>query len=144
MTALENTKLNAQGTVSDPKDFGEGGGEHRKSVLASTALIVVLLSSTNLSPAVFGVSVSVPMLWILLGLAHVYFFVMWRLTAPIESDSDKRFWNWQGIVRQATWGGTSGFPGKTKVQIIFIRALPIWAFLIGCGGIVIGLYIHCP
>ena len=126
MAQLDNLKLSAQGTVTDPKDFSDGGGDHRKSVLASTALIVVLLASKDLKPTVFGVSVSVSMLWICLGLAHMYFFTMWRLTTNIEADKEKRFWNLWGLWKQAVMGGTRGFPGKTKAQLFFIRALPIW------------------
>ena len=104
MAQLDNVKLSAQGTVTDPKDFSEGGGDHRKSVLASTALIVVLLASKDLKPTVFGVSVSVSMLWICLGLAHMYFFTMWRLTTNIEADKEKRFWNLWGLWKQAVMG----------------------------------------
>ena len=128
-----------RGTVTDPKDFSEGGGDHRKSVLASTALIVVLLNATKLDPTIFGVQVSIPALWLILGVAHVYFFLMWRITTVVEADSEKRFWNLHGLWKQAVTGGTSGFPGKTKAQLIFIRALPIWAFAVGFGGVVYGL-----
>jgi hypothetical protein len=128
--------------VTGPKDFSEGGGDHRKSTLATTALILALLMSTNLKPQVFGVEVSVPALWAFLGLAHVYFFIMWRLTTTIEAESENRFWNLKGLWKQATASGTRGFPGKTKAQLLFIRALPIWAFLIGIVGIVYGLWAH--
>jgi len=142
MTELQDAKLSARGTVTDPKDFSEGGGDHRKSVLASTALIIVLLNATTLDPTVFGVHVPVPALWLFLGLAHIYFFAMWRLMTVVEADSEKRFWNLRGRWKQATIGGTSGFPGKTKAQLIFIRALPIWAFVVGFGGVVYGLCTH--
>lgn len=142
MTALGDTKVVALGTVTEPKDFSDSGSEHRRSVLASTALITVLLTSKNLKPAVFGVDVSVPMLWVFLGAGHLYFFVMWRLTAPIEADSDKRFWNVKGLWKQAIAGGTSSFPGKTKAQLLLIRALPIWAFLGGLVGVAYGFYTY--
>lgn len=143
MAALEDTKAVILGTVTEPKDFSDSGSEHRRSVLASTALIAVLLTSKNLKPAVFGVEVSVPMLWLLLGLGHLYFFVMWRLTAPIEADSEKRFWNLKGLWKQAIAGGTRGFPGKTKAQLLLIRALPVWAFLAGLMGVAYGFYAYC-
>lgn len=139
MPALEGVKSDIRVTNTEPKDFSESGGDHWKSVIASTALIVVLLTSTEFKPALFGVAVSVPTLWLLLGVAHIYFFVMWRLTANIESDKEKRFWNVRGLWKQATAGGTAGFPGKTKAQLLFIRALPIWAFVIGIVGVVYGL-----
>lgn len=142
MAALESPKSEIRLTTTDPKDFSESGGDHRKSVLASTALIVVLLSSTELKPILFGVAVSVPTLWLLLGVAHTYFFVMWRLTSNIESDQEKRFWNWRGLWKQAMTSGTAGFPGKTKAQLLLIRALPIWAFLIGTVGVAYGLLRH--
>ena len=138
----DQATISMHGKVTDPKDFSEGGGDHRKSVLASTALIVVFLTSSKLEPAVFGVQVSVPVLWLLLGLGHVYFFMMWRLTTMIEADSDKRFWNLKGLSKQAIASGTKGFPGKTKAQLLFIRALPIWAFMAGLLGILYGLWTH--
>lgn len=143
MVAHDTMTVSAHGTVTDPKDFSEGGGDHRKSLLASSALIAVLLTSTDLKPTVFGVSVSVPMLWACLGLAHIYFFTMWRLTTIIEADQEKHFWNMRGLWKQAILGGTNGFPGRTKAQLFFIRALPIWAFVIGCFGVVYGLIRYC-
>ena len=134
------TEISAKirGTVSDPPDFNEGGAQHRKSVLASAALVLVLLLSSSLKPALFGVAVPVGVLWMGLTVAHIYFFVMWRLTAPIENDKDKKFWNISGLLRQAFLRGTGKFPGKTKAQILFLRALPIWAFLVGLIGIAVG------
>ena len=113
----------ATGTFTAPPDFKEGGKEHRKSVLASTSLIVVLLTAENLKPALFGVEVSVQLLWFFLAVGHVYFFVMWRVTSPIEMDTDKRFWNFDGMWKQATLRGTGDFPGKTKAQLILIMKL---------------------
>jgi len=132
----------AHGTVTDPKDFAEGGSEHRKGIIANTSFIIVLLSASKLKPALFGIEVSVPALWVLIGISHIYFFTMWRITAPIESDSDKRFWNIQGLYKQAFLGGTKNFPGKTKAQLFFIRALPIWAFIAGLFGVVCGLHLY--
>lgn len=134
--------MSAQGTVTDPKDFSEGGSEHRKAIIANAALIVVLLSSTTLKPQLLGISVSVPILWLLVGVSHIYFFCMWRLTATIESDVEKNFWNLKGLAKQAVIGGTKEFPSKTKAQLFFIRALPIWAFIGGLIGVVYGLALH--
>jgi len=132
----------AHGTVTDPKDFSEGGSEHRKGIIANTSLIVVLISATELKPVLLGVTVSVPVLWVLIGISHLYFFAMWRITAPIEADSEKHFWNVRGLYKQAFLGGTKGFPGKTKAQLFFIRALPIWTFVIGLLGVFYGLFRH--
>ncbi len=134
--------VSGQGTVTDPRDFSEGGGEHRKGIIASTSLIAVLVSSTELKPVLLGIIVSVPVLWILIGISHLYFFAMWRITAPIEADSEKHFWNIRGLYKQAFLGGTKGFPGKTKAQLFLIRALPIWAFIAGVFGVFYGLYRH--
>ncbi len=66
---------------------------------------------------------------------------MWRLTAVIEDDMDNNFWNIKGLWKQASVGGRKNSPGKVKAQVWFIRALPIWAFLLGFLGIVYGLYV---
>jgi len=137
------TTLNASGTVSDPPDFGEGGQEYRRNILASTSLIFVLLLSTSLEPELFGVKIPVSVMWCFLGISHIYFFLMWRLTSPIDSDQNKSFLNIRGLWRQAMAGGIKGFPGKTKAQILLIRSLPIWAFTLGLLGIVRGLYLSC-
>ena len=129
-------------TVTDPPDFSEGGSDYRKGIIGSTSLIVVLLSATELTPEVFGIEVWVPVLWILVCVSHIYFFAMWRLTASIEADTEKRFWNIRGLCKQAFIGGTKGFPGKTKAQLFFIRALPIWAFIVGLFGVFCGLYFY--
>jgi len=136
-------KVTGSGTakVSDPPDFEEGGREYRRNILVSTSLTVVLLTSTSLKPALFGVEISVSVMWLFLGISHIYFFLMWRLTAPIGQDREKTFWNIKGLYRQAIAGGTKGFPGKTKAQILLIRALPIWAFIIGMIGILYGFYL---
>ena len=128
------------GKFSDPGDFHEGGQDHRKSVLATSALIVVLSASSSLKPGLFGVSLSPLVMWVLISIGHLYFFVMWRLTAPVESDGDRRFWNLRGLWRQAFCRGTREFPGKTKAQLFFIRALPIWAFIVGVVGIGYGIW----
>ena len=134
--------VSARATVMDPSDFSEGGSEHRKGIIANTSLIVVLISATELKPILLGVTVSVPVLWLLIGISHLYFFAMWRITAPITSDSEKRFWNIKGLYRQAFLVGTKGFPGKTKAQLFFIRALPIWAFVTGLLCVFFGLFRH--
>ena len=126
------------GTVTDPKDFSEGGSEHRKAIIANTSLIVVLISSTKLEPALLGIEVSIPTLWSLVSLTHIYFFCMWRLTATIEADTKKNFWNFRGLYKQAFLGGSKEFPSKTKAQLFFLRALPIWAFVGGIAGIIYG------
>jgi hypothetical protein len=131
--------VKATGTVSDPPDFGEGGREYRRNILASTSLVFVLLLSSPFQPELFSIKVPVTVMWAFLAISHMYFFLMWRLTAPIESDVEKRFLNLEGLFRQALLGGTKGFPGKTKAQIILIRALPIWAFTVGLFGIFYGL-----
>jgi len=116
---------------TEPADFNEGGSEHRKALLGNTALILVLIFAVTDSPTIFGVQVPVPLLWLILLVGQCYFFLMWRLTGPVESDSEKRFWNIGGLHKQAMLKGVRDFPGKTKAQLFLIRALPIWGFLIG-------------
>jgi len=134
--SAESLKL----TVNDPKDFEEGGSEHRRALIANGSLILVLALASKLEPKVLGIEVSVPVLWLLIGVAHIYFFTMWRLTAPVEADSKKLFWNIRGLYKQAMLGGTKGFPGKTKAQLAFIRAMPIWVFLLGFLGVMYGFF----
>ncbi|MDR4515619.1 hypothetical protein [Nitrosomonas sp.] len=126
--------------VTDPPDFGEGGREYRRNILISTSTTVVLILSSSLKPELFGIEIPIATMWLLLGVAHVYFFIMWRLTCTIESDKEKRFWNIRGLVKQALIAGTKGFPGKTRAQVFFIRALPIWAFILGVLGISLGYW----
>ena len=135
----EGDKTSVQLKVTDPPDFGEGGREYRRNILVSTSLTIVLLMSPSLKPELFGVVVSVPIMWSCLGVSHIYFFLMWRLTSIIESDKEKQFLNFYGLYKQAIASGTKGFPGKTKAQIILIRSLPIWAFILGLFGILYGL-----
>ena len=118
-------------SVTDPPDFSEGGSIHRKSIIGSFAVIVLLNFAHEIRPEVIGIKVQEPVMWTALLIGHSYFFTMWRLTAHIENDVDKAFFNWSGIWKQATLGGTAGFPSKTKMQIMLIRALPIWAFALG-------------
>jgi len=125
---------------TEPEDFDEGRKEHRRGVIASTGLILVLLMSTSLEPVLFGVTVSVPIMWLSLGVVHLYFFAMWRLTTSIEQDTEERFWNLKGMWKQATLGFMKGMPGKKKAQHILIRSLPIWAFVVGFLGVLYGLY----
>ena len=136
--SIESVQL----TVHDPKDFQEGGSEHCRALIANGALIIVLLLASKLEPEVLGIEVSVPILWVLIGVAHIYFFTMWRLTAPVEADKENHFWNIRGLYKQAVLGGTKGFPGKTKAQLVFIRAMPIWVFLLGLLGVLYGFYTH--
>ena len=124
--------------VTDPVDFNEGGKEYRRNLLGTTSLVVLLLSACTLEPKLLGVELSKKSMWLFLGVAHVYFFIMWRLTSIVEQDGEKKFWNIRGLLRQAFAWGTKGFPGKTKAQILLIRALPIWAFLVGLVGVVYG------
>jgi len=140
IAVMSQVTMSAIGKVTDPKDFSQGGSEHRKGIITNTSLIAVLISATELKPSLLGISVSVPVLWCLIGIAHLYFFTMWRITAPIEADSKKRFWNVRGLCKQAFLGGTKGFPGKTKAQLFLIRALPIWAFILGLLSVFYGLY----
>ena len=95
--------------------------------------------SSALKPSIFGIEVSVHLMWVCLIIAHLYFFVMWRLTSSIEGDSEKKFFNLRGIWKQAVAGGTKAFPGKTKAQLLLIRALPIWIFIFGLAGMAYGL-----
>ncbi|NRQ44496.1 hypothetical protein HRH59_18305 [Rheinheimera sp. YQF-2] len=137
MNGSENVKR--QQYAPSPPDFNEGGSEYRRNLLLSTSIAIVLLLSTSLNPEVLGIKVPENVMWSLLGLAHVYFFVMWRLTAVVEGDMDKKFWNFKGLYVQAFGLGRPNSPGKVKAQIFFIRSLPIWAFFIGLISISIGL-----
>ncbi|WP_020408914.1 hypothetical protein [Hahella ganghwensis] len=131
-------------TYTPPPDFSEGGREYRRNILGSSSLIAVLLFSDSLKPAIFGVELNVLSMWVFLGVAHVYFFIMWRLTTSIANDKNGEFWNLKGIWRQAGLIGAWSFDGKTKAQLLFIRALPIWAFLLGLAGILWGLFQSSP
>lgn len=124
--------------VPSPPDFNEGGREYRRNILFSTSLTAVLLLSTTLEPTVLGIKVPPHVMWGLLGIAHIYFFLMWRLTAVIEDDMEKRFWNLKGLWKQAIGGGRRNSTGKVKAQLLLIRALPIWAFIFGLVGITCG------
>ncbi len=127
--------------VPDPPDFNEGGREYRRNLLLSTSVSVVLLLSSIMEPEVLGVKVPDYVMWGLLGISHLYFFVMWRLTAVVEDDMAKRFWNFQGLWKQAVAGGRRNSPGKARAQLFFIRSLPIWAFLVGFFCILYGLFL---
>ncbi|MDD1621028.1 MAG: hypothetical protein LUQ11_06065 [Methylococcaceae bacterium] len=136
----ESDTPNFSGKITEPPDFREGVPEYKRNLLVTFSLAIVLNLSTHLEPQILGVKVSVPVMWCFLGTAHIYFFVMWRLTSFIESDKEKKFWNLHGLVRQAFIRGTSEFPSKTRAQIIFLRALPIWVFLVGIFAIIFGLF----
>lgn len=125
--------------VEDPPDFSKEGLAHRKALIANSALILILvIASPKVPPKVFGIMLSLPLLWGCLAIVQFYFFAMWRITTPIERDQEKRFWNMRGLLTQALLKGTDNFPGKTKAQLVLLRALPIWAFLFGLLGIVVG------
>jgi len=136
---LEDVKGQIQLKVTDPPDFTKDAQQYRRNVLLSTSLAFVLVMSTSLQPKVLGVEISPVVMWSCLAVAHIYHFGMWRLTSPIEMDREKRFFNIKGLWRQAIAGGTKDFPGKTKAQIIMLRALPIWAFFFGCAFIATGI-----
>jgi hypothetical protein len=102
------------------------------------SLAIVLLSASTLDPKLLGVEISPRVMWLFLGIAHIYFFVMWRLTTIIENDQEKYFWNLRGLWRQAMLRGTKDFPGKMKAQVIFLRSMPIWAFVVGLISMVYG------
>ncbi len=132
--------MEANRNIPSPADFREGGREYRRNILISTSLTAILLLSTSLEPQLLGVKVPVSVMWALLGISHLYFFLMWRLTAVIEEDIQAKFWNIRGLWKQAIVGGRSNSSGKVKAQIFFIRSLPIWSFLIGSIGIIYGLF----
>lgn len=120
-----------QGSVTPPPEFFDRAGGHRKSVLASTVLLVVLMFATKIEPELLGVEVPRGVLWIGLAIGHLYVFFMWRLTTKIEDDSDNALLNPRGLLKQAFARGTKGFGAKRIAQHLFIYALPIWAFLVG-------------
>jgi hypothetical protein len=99
-----------------PHDFYQDGLVYRRNILASTSLTTVLLMSSSHCPEFFGVRVPECVMWGSLGIAHLYFFVMWRLTAAIEGDKENNFFNWEGLKKQAFAGGTEEFPSKLKAQ----------------------------
>ncbi|WP_316365378.1 hypothetical protein [Candidatus Thiodiazotropha sp. CDECU1] len=136
---LEDVKGQMQLNVSDPPDFTKDAQQYRRNVLLSTSLAFVLVMSTSLDPKILGVEILPVVMWSCLAIAHIYHFVMWRLTSPIEMDTDTRFFNIKGLWKQAIAGGTKDFPGKIKAQIIMLRAIPIWAFLFGTAFILIGI-----
>ena len=61
--------------VTDPLDFGEGGREYRRNILISTSTTVVLILSSSLKPELFGIEIPIATMWLLLGVAHVYFLL---------------------------------------------------------------------
>ena len=136
---LPNLKVHATGTVTDPEDFTRDSQVYRRNVLTSSSLSFLLIMSASMEPEVLGIKISQSLMWGCLAIIHLYQFVMWRLTSPIEMDTEKSFFNFKGLWKQAVSGGTKEFPGKTKAQVIMLRALPIWAFLFGSICIIIGV-----
>jgi len=131
---------NVQLKVTDPEDFTKDGALYRRNVLISTSLLFVLMLSDTINPVILGVKISPFAMWFTLSVAHIYQFIMWRLTSPIEGDNQKTFLNLKGLWKQSFSGGTKGFPSKMKAQMFFLRALPIWAFLSGVTFLVISIF----
>ena len=127
-------------SVSDPDDFSRDAQLYRRNVLVSFSVALLLVLSNTQKPTFLGIEVSSTVMWAGFLIAHVYQFIMWRLTSPIEMDTDKTFFNYKGLKKQAFFIGTEKFPGKTKAQVIMLRALPIWAFVFGIFIIIYGLY----
>ena len=125
--------------VTDPDDFTKDAQLYRRNILISTSLLFVLVLSDAINPVILGVKISSSTMWVSLSIAHIYQFIMWRLTAHIEGDNQKQLFNFKGLWKQAFVGGTKGFPSKTKAQIFFLRALPIWAFVYGLAFILFGI-----
>ncbi|AAZ26351.1 hypothetical protein [Colwellia psychrerythraea] len=139
MTAqLPKIQFKAKGSVTEPEEFSKDYLLYRRNILISFSLSFLLFMSVSLKPVIMGISISPKVMWLCLGIGHIYQFIMWRLTSSIEQDSDKRFFNFRGIFRQAIGAGTKRFPSKTKAQMWFLRALPIWAFIFGILFISIG------
>ena len=57
---------------------------HRKSVLATTALVVVLTADKEQGLNWGGVNIDGYMVWIFVGLAHLYFSIMWWSNSGFE------------------------------------------------------------
>ena len=126
--------------VTEPEDFKKDGALYRRNILVSTSLLFVLMLSDTIKPVVLGVTISPFAMWFTLSVAHIYQFIMWRLTSPIEGDNQKIFLNLKGLWRQSLIGGTKDFPSKMKAQIFFLRALPIWAFISGVIFLVVSIF----
>ena len=137
---INKPEFKAKLSVTDPVDFTKDSQLYRRNVLLSFSAAFLLALSDTQDPTFLGIKVSSMVMWGCLLVAHLYQFIMWRLTSPIEMDSDKKFINIQGLIRQAMFKGASKFPGKTKAQVIMLRALPIWAFLLGLLCISYGIY----
>ena len=121
-----------------PPDLREGGKEYRRNILVSTSLTLVLLLSSSVEPEVLGIKVPAYVMWLLIGVSHIYFFIMWRLTAAFQEDNGK-FFNIRGLYNQAMLSNRKYSTTKIKAQVFFIRSLPIWAFFVGFIGILYGL-----
>lgn len=135
-----NMESKMQLKVTEPEDFTKDGALYRRNVLISTSLLFVLMLSNTVNPVILGVKISPFTMWLTLSIAHVYQFIMWRLTSSIEGDNQKAFFNLKGLWKQCFIGGTKGFPSKIKAQMIFLRALPIWAFVSGVIFLIISIF----
>jgi len=136
---LPKLKVEGRVTNTDPEDFTKDAQIYRRNVLVSASLAFLLVMSVSMEPEILGIKISSITLWACMAVAHIYQFTMWRLTSPIEMDTEKYFFNFHGLWRQATGGGTKEFPGKIKAQVLMLRALPIWAFILGLVCILVGV-----
>ncbi|WP_027672631.1 hypothetical protein [Rheinheimera baltica] len=137
---LKVPKVEVKATVSDPDDFSKDAQLYRRNVLLSFSVALLLVLSDTQEPSFLGIKVSSTVMWSCFLIAHIYQFIMWRLTSHIEMDTEKNFFNFKGLKKQALFAGTAKFPGKTKAQVIMLRALPIWAFVLGFFLIIYGIY----
>jgi len=125
--------------VTDPEDFTKDAQLYRRNVLLSSTVGFMIYQSVQMEPSLLGIKISPIMMWTCLIVAHIYQFLMWRLTSPVEMDSEKKLFNYNGLYKQAFLGGIEKFPSKTKAQIFMLRALPIWAFIFGLCCMLAGL-----
>ncbi|WP_213999739.1 hypothetical protein [Arsukibacterium sp.] len=137
---LKAPQIAVKASVTEPDDFSKDAQLYRRNVLVSFSVALLLALSDTQEPSFLGIKVSSSVMWSCLLIAHIYQFIMWRLTSHIEMDTEKKFFNFKGLIRQALFKGTGKFPGKTKAQVILLRALPIWAFVFGFFIIVFGIY----
>ena len=101
---------------------------HRKSVVATSALIGVLAFATNTQAIEWaGVNIKGYVVWILLAVAHVYFFVMFAasfdgkgfetFTGPLRT-----VWRWQ-LGKTPKWLGA--FTDNTLPVVFWLLALGV-------------------
>ena len=67
--------------------MGYESSPHRKSVLATTALVVVLAADKEQGLNWGGVNIDGYVVWIFVGLAHLYFSIMWWSNFGFEGGS---------------------------------------------------------